>query len=290
MRMDDERESQNVEDRRGQGGGGGGFPGGRIAGGGLGMVAVALIAMFLGVDPGQLISALDGVAPAPTQQEQAQGRAPDTTNDANARFVSRVLASTEDVWTTEFRRVGRTYEAPRLVLFSGATQSGCGAAQAAMGPFYCPNDRRVYIDLAFFREMERRLGAPGDFARAYVIAHEVGHHVQNSLGILPRAQQAQQRAGGEAQANAISVRVELMADCLAGFWAKRADELRRILESGDIDEGINAAAAVGDDRLQGNNAHQEHFTHGTSAQRTRWFRTGLEATNVEGCDTFQRGG
>ena len=285
MRMDDERESQNVEDRRGQRGGGGGFPGGRIAGGGLGMVAVALIAMFLGVDPGQLIQALDGGAP-PAQQQQ--GRPPDTTNDENARFVSRVLASTEDVWTAEFRRVGRTYEAPRLVLFSGATQSGCGPAQAAMGPFYCPNDRRVYIDLAFFREMERRLGAPGDFARAYVIAHEVGHHVQNALGILPRAQQMQQRAG-EREANAISVRVELMADCLAGFWARRADDMRRILESGDIEEGINAAAAVGDDRLQGSNAHQEHFTHGTSAQRTRWFRTGLEATNVEGCDTFQRG-
>ncbi len=158
-----------------------------------------------------------------------------------------------------------------------------------MGPFYCPADKRVYIDMAFFREMERRLGTPGDFARAHVIAHEVGHHVQNLLDILPRAQQAQQRAGGEVAANAISVRVELMADCLAGFWARRADEMRRILEAGDIDEGINAAAAVGDDRLQGNNAHQEHFTHGTSAQRTQWFRTGLQANGVEGCDTFKRG-
>ncbi len=285
MRMDDERESQNVEDRRGQSGGGG-FPGGGrgVAGGGLGLVAVVLIALFFGVDPGELIQALDG-GPAPTEQRAA---APDTTSDANARFVSRVLASTEDVWTAEFRRTGRQYEPPRLVLFSGATQSGCGPARAAMGPFYCPNDRRVYIDMAFFREMERRLGAPGDFARAYVIAHEVGHHVQNLLGILPRAQEAQGRAA-ERDANAISVRVELMADCFAGFWARRADEMRRILESGDIDEGINAAAAVGDDRLQGSNAHQEHFTHGTSAQRTRWFRAGLQANNVEGCDTFQRG-
>ncbi len=284
MRLDDERESRNVEDRRGQSGGGG-LGGGRgIAGGGLGLVAVVLISLFFGVDPGTVIQALDG-GPAPSQ---SSGPAPDTASDPNARFVSRVLASTEDVWTAEFRRVGRQYEAPRLVLFSGATQSGCGPAQAAMGPFYCPLDKRVYIDMAFFREMERRLGAPGDFARAYVIAHEVGHHVQNLLGILPRAQQMQSRAA-EREANAISVRVELMADCFAGFWARRADEMRRILESGDIDEGVNAAAAVGDDKLQGSGAHQEHFTHGTSAQRTRWFRTGLQANNVEGCDTFQRG-
>ena len=285
MRLDDERESQNVEDRRG-GGGGGGFPGGRLAGGGLGMVAIALVAMFLGVDPGQLMQALDGSGGAPPAQQQ-QGRAPDTSNDPNARFVSQILASTEDVWTAAFQRAGRQYEPPRLVMFSGATQSGCGAAQAAMGPFYCPNDRHVYIDLAFFREMERRLGAPGDFARAYVIAHEVGHHVQNMLGILPRAQEQQQRAGGTG-ANAISVRVELMADCLAGFWAHRANDMRHILEQGDIEEGLQAAAAVGDDRLQGSGARQEGFTHGTSQQRAQWFRTGLQANDVNGCDTFQR--
>lgn len=289
MRLDDERESQNVEDRRGSGGGGV-FTGGRVAGGGLGMVAIVLVAMFLGVDPGQLMQAIDGGGGAPTtqQQPQQQGRAPDTSADPNARFVSQVLASTEDVWTAAFQRAGRRYEAPRLVLFSNATQSGCGAAQSAMGPFYCPNDRRVYIDTAFFREMERRLGAPGDFARAYVIAHEVGHHVQNLLGILPRAQEEQQRAGG-ASAAAISVRVELMADCLAGFWARRADDMRHILERGDIEEGLQAAAAVGDDRLQGSGARQEHFTHGSSAQRAQWFRTGLQANAVEGCDTFQRG-
>lgn len=287
MRLDDERESQNVEDRRGSGGGGG-FPGGRIAGGGLGMVAIALVAMFLGVDPSQLMQVLDGGGSAPPAQQQQQGQAPNTSNDPNARFVSQILASTEDVWTAAFQRAGRRYEAPRLVMFSGATQSGCGAAQAAMGPFYCPNDQRVYIDLAFFREMERRLGAPGDFARAYVIAHEVGHHVQNMLGILPRAQQEQQRAGG-AGANSVSVRVELMADCLAGFWARRADDLRHILERGDIEEGLQAAAAVGDDRLQGSGARQENFTHGTSQQRAQWFRTGLQANDVEGCDTFRRG-
>lgn len=285
MRLDDERESQNVEDRRGSGGGGG-FPGGRIAGGGLGMVALALIAMFLGVDPGQLMQAVNGGGQSPTQQA-TPAQAPDTASDPNARFVSRILASTEDVWTAEFRRANRQYETPHLVLFSGATQSGCGTAQTGMGPFYCPNDRRVYIDLAFFREMERRLGAPGDFARAYVVAHEVGHHVQNLLGILPRAQEQQQRAGG-AQANAISVRVELMADCLAGFWAHRANDMRHILEQGDIESGLTAAAAVGDDRLQGSGARQENFTHGTSQQRAQWFRTGLQANDVDGCDTFKR--
>ena len=283
VKLDNERESRNVEDRRGSGGGG--LSGGRIAGGGLGMVAIALVAMFLGVDPGQLMQVIDGGSTPPAQQ---QGRTPDTANDPNARFVSQVLASTEDVWTAAFQRAGKQYEPPRLVLFSGATQSGCGAAQAAMGPFYCPSDRRVYIDLVFFREMEQRLGAPGDFARAYVIAHEVGHHVQNILGILPRAQQEQQRLGGTGAA-AISVRVELMADCLAGFWARRADEMRRILDQGDIEEGLQAAAAVGDDRLQGSGARQEHFTHGTSQQRAQWFRTGLQASDVDGCDTFRRG-
>ena len=292
MRMDDERESQNVEDRRGQGGSGGrGLPGGRggVALGGLGTVAVIVVALLVGVDPGQLLEALDGGGPVPQQQTQQQsiGREPGTpATDAQARFVSRVLASTEDVWTAEFRRVGRSYAAPRLVMFTGASQSACGPAQAAMGPFYCPTDQRVYIDLSFFHELERRLGAPGDFARAYVIAHEVGHHVQNQLGILPRAHQAQARAS-ERDANAISVRVELMADCLAGFWARRADEMRRILESGDIEEGLGAAAAVGDDRLQGRGARQEGFTHGSSAQRSQWFRTGLQASAVEGCDTFQ---
>lgn len=295
MRMDDERESQYVEDRRGQRGGfggGGGFTIGRggIAGGGIGVVVIALIAMFLGVDPGVVLNQLDGAAPPQQQTAQAPARQPPG-EDAEARFVSRVLASTEDVWTREFQRAGRTYEPPRLVLFSGAVQSGCGTAQAAMGPFYCPLDKRVYIDLSFFREMQRRLGAPGDFAQAYVIAHEVGHHVQNLTGLLPRTQQAQQRADDRAEANAISVRVELMADCLAGFWARRAEEMRGILERGDIEEGLQAAAAVGDDRLQqGRGAVvPESFTHGSSQQRVTWFRRGMQADGAAACDTFQRG-
>nr|WP_207539277.1 neutral zinc metallopeptidase [Sabulicella rubraurantiaca] len=283
MRMDDERESQHIEDRRG-----GGFSMGRggIAGGGIGVLVVAVLAMFMGVDPGVILSQLDGGAP-PSRQAPAE-RPP--AEDAHARFVSRVLASTEDVWTAEFRRSGREYEAPRLVLFSGAVQSGCGGAQAAMGPFYCPLDKRVYIDLSFFRDMERRMGAGGDFAQAYVIAHEVGHHVQNVLGLLPRSQEAQRRAEDRAEANAISVRVELMADCLAGFWARRADQMRGILEAGDIEEGMNAAAAVGDDRLQqGRGAVvPESFTHGTSQQRVSWFRRGLQAENAAACDTFAR--
>jgi predicted metalloprotease len=248
MRLDNERESSNIEDRRGQGGGfggGGGFPDGRggIAGGGIGVVVVALIAMFFGVDPRMILGGADSGAPQPGYTQQAPvpqqarppqqaGRAPSqsaartpSTDDEQARFVSRVLASTEDVWTQEFRRAGRPYNPPTMVLYSGAVNSGCGSAQCGAGPFYCPADQKVYLDLSFFREMEQRLGAPGDFARAYVIAHEVGHHVQNVLGLLPRAQQAQARAGDRAEANEISVRVELMADCMAGLLgpAGRAD-------------------------------------------------------------------
>jgi predicted metalloprotease len=298
MRLDDQRESSNLEDRRGQGGGG--FRvgrGGLAAGGGIGAVVVALIAMFFGVDPGAILGG--GAPPQPGYTEQrapAPRPAPGQTaqrvpgnDDAQARFVSQILASTEDVWTAEFRRAGRQYPAPQLVLFSGAVNSGCGAAQSGMGPFYCPADRKVYLDTSFFREMEQRLGAPGDFARAYVIAHEVGHHVQNVLGLLPRAQQAQQQAGDRAESNAIQVRVELMADCLAGFWARRAEQMSRFLEPGDIEEGLGAAAAVGDDRLQKGSRGQvvpESFTHGSSAQRVTWFRRGLQAENVQACDAF----
>lgn len=306
MRLDDQRESSNIEDRRGQGGfGGGGIRIGRggIAGGGIGMVVIALIAMFFGVDPGLILGGgdpgpqpgyTDGRAPAPRPAPSQPGPGPTAqrvpgNDDAQARFVSQILASTEDVWNAEFRRAGRQYPAPQLVLFSGAVNSGCGAAQSGMGPFYCPEDRKVYLDTSFFREMEQRLGAPGDFARAYVIAHEVGHHVQNVLGLLPRAQQAQQQAGDRAEANQIQVRVELMADCLAGFWARRAEQMSRILEQGDIEEGLGAAAAVGDDRLQQRSRGQvvpESFTHGSSAQRVQWFRRGLQAENVQACDAF----
>ncbi|WP_421994481.1 neutral zinc metallopeptidase [Roseococcus sp.] len=289
--MDNERESANLEDRRGGGGGGGGgFQIGRAGGiGGFGLVAVIVISLLFGVDPSVILSGLEGGgAPSSGYQQQTQearGPAPPQ-DDPSARFVSRVLASTEDVWTAEFARAGRQYQAPRLVLFSGAVQSGCGAAQSAMGPFYCPNDQRVYLDLSFFREMSQRLGAPGDFAQAYVVAHEVGHHVQNLLGILSRNQQAQQ-ASSQRDANAISVRTELMADCLAGFWARRANEMRNILEQGDIEEGMGAAAAVGDDRLQSRGGRgqvvPESFTHGSSAQRVQSFKTGMAAQDPGAC-------
>ncbi|WP_240782635.1 neutral zinc metallopeptidase [Roseococcus sp. SYP-B2431] len=293
--MDNERESANLEDRRGGGfggGGRGGFPIGRAGGiGGFGLVAVVVISLLFGVDPSVILGGLEGGgAPSPgyqQQQPQQQARGPAAPqSDEAARFVSRVLASTEDVWTAEFARSGRRYQAPRLVLFSGAVQSGCGAAQSAMGPFYCPADQRVYLDLSFFREMQQRLGAPGDFAQAYVIAHEVGHHVQNLLGILARSQQAQQQSS-QRDANAVSVRTELMADCLAGFWARRAQEMRNILEQGDIEEGMGAAAAVGDDRLQSRGGRgqvvPESFTHGSSAQRVQSFKTGMAAQDAGAC-------
>lgn len=271
MRMDDERESRNLEDRRGSRGGSGGGLGGGARIGGLGLVAVIVISLLLGVDPGVVLSTLEtGQAPVTQQAAQAPPR-----DDPAARFVSRVLASTEDVWTAEFARDGQRYEPPRLVLFSGQVASGCGTAQSAMGPFYCPADRRVYLDLAFFRDLSQRMGAPGDFAQAYVIAHEVGHHVQNLLGRL-----------GGGRDNAASVRTELQADCLAGFWARRANETRRILEAGDIEEGLSAAAAVGDDRLQQQargHVVPESFTHGSSAQRVRALKTGLGSADVGAC-------
>jgi predicted metalloprotease len=270
MKLDDERESRNLEDRRGQGRAGGVGGGARI--GGLGLVAVVVISLIFGVDPGVVLSTLEGGGAPATQQQAAQ--APPR-EDAAARFVSRVLASTEDVWTAEFAANQRRYEPPRLVLFSGSVGSGCGTAQSAMGPFYCPNDQRIYLDLGFFRDLAQRMGAPGDFAQAYVIAHEVGHHVQNMLGLL-----------GGGRDNAASVRTELQADCLAGYWARRADQTRRILEAGDLDEGLAAAAAVGDDRLQRQargHVVPESFTHGSSAQRVRALKTGLAGADSGVC-------
>ncbi|MBR0667930.1 hypothetical protein GXW71_26480 [Roseomonas hellenica] len=280
MRLDDGRESENVDDRRGRGGFGGG--GGRIAVGGLGGVAILLIALFLGVDPSLLLQG----GGAPQQQTTQQGAPP--ANDAGRRFASRVLAETEDVWRDLFSRAGRQYRDPVLVLFSGATQTGCGFAEATVGPFYCPGDQRLYIDLDFLADMQRRLGAPGDFAAAYVIAHEVGHHVQNLIGVLSRVEQLR-RGAGEAASNALQVRVELQADCLAGVWARRAQDARQILESGDLEEALGAAAAVGDDRLQRRargTVVPESFTHGSSEQRVRWFRRGIEGGDIAGCDTF----
>jgi predicted metalloprotease len=284
MRLGDERESGNVEDRRGSGGGG--IPMG-LAGGGLGTVALIVLALFFGVDPRVL---LNGGEPDP-QATRQHSAAPDPAQDGARRFVAQVLATTEDSWGAIFSASGRQYQAPSLVLYSNGTQSACGVAETAVGPFYCPADRRVYLDLGFFRDMERKLGAPGDFARAYVIAHEVGHHVQNLLGILDKVDQERRgmdRAGG----NALQVRVELQADCFAGVWANRTDRARRMLEDGDVESGLNAAAAVGDDRLQRRAQGvvvPESFTHGTSAQRVRWFRAGLDSGDLRRCDTFAIG-
>lgn len=279
MRLEDQRRSENVEDRRGMGVRRG------LAGGGIGIVIIALIAMFLGVDPTFLLQS--GMAPPEGMQQQAPTGTP-SREDAMGDFVAAVLGSTEDVWGGIFARSGRTYRKPVLVLFTGAVQSACGFAQAAVGPFYCPADHKLYIDLAFYRDLQDRFKAPGDFAQAYVIAHEVGHHVQNLLGIADKVQQARQRAG-EREANALSVRMELQADCLAGIWAAEANRKQRILEPGDVEEGINAAAAVGDDRIQQASrgyVAPESFTHGSASQRIRWFRRGLEAGDLPACDTF----
>jgi len=290
MRMDGQDESSNVEDVRGmRGGGGGGFGiGGR--GIGLGTVAVAVIAGWIfGINPLTLLGMMGG-GEAPTAQSAPQGPAPaPPADDAQARFVSQVLRSTETVWTDVFKQAGRTYQPPRLVLFSDRWPTACGQGQAAMGPFYCPNDQKVYIDLRFYNVLERKLGAPGQFAQAYVVAHEVGHHVQNLLGVMDKVDAARSRAG-EAQGNALSVRVELQADCLAGVWAKRSQQEQGWrLEPGDIETALNAAAQIGDDTLQRKSQGTvvpESFTHGSSAQRVTWFKRGLETGNVDQCNTF----
>jgi predicted metalloprotease len=294
MRLDDEEESRNIEDRRGQGGGGFGFPGGGLGFGGRGMslgtlVVVAVVALVFGINP---MTLLGGGPVAPSNQQIGQPQQPaDAARPASEtdRFVAKVLRTTERSWETIFtNEIGQPYQPPRLVLFTGNVQSACGAAQSAMGPFYCPADGKVYLDQSFFDELSRRFGAPGDFAAAYVIAHEIGHHVQNLLGVSGQAQAAQQRSS-KTRANAISVQVELQADCLAGVWAK--DNAGR-LEPGDVDEAMRAAAAIGDDTLQ--KAGQgvvvpESFTHGSSAQRTKWFMRGMTLGTVAGCDTFSAG-
>jgi len=278
MRMDDSRESRNIEDRRSSGprlGGRGSI--------GIGTIVLALVAIYFGVDPAVVLQMAEG--PAPIEQ-QAPSQPP--ANDPQARFVAKVLGETEDTWSAIFQQnLNRQYIAPRLVLFRGATPPACGTGQAAMGPFYCPGDSKVYIDLSFFDEMERRLNAPGDFAQAYVIAHEVGHHVQHLLGISDQVDRLRQR--NPSQANALSVRMELQADCFAGLWARRADQARNILESGDVEEGLNAATAIGDDTLQKKSQGYvvpDAFTHGSSAQRVRWFKRGLDSGDLRQCDTF----
>jgi len=293
VRWRDLRRSQNVEDVRGRTRGLGG--GGGLKIGGLGLLVMLVIAWFLGANPLQLLallagggggltvpseSGIDETAPPATPGAEAQ--------DEGAQFVSAILADTEDTWNEIFQKNGRQYEEPRLVLFTDVVRSACGTAQSAMGPFYCPLDQKVYIDLGFYRDLEQRFGAAGDFAQAYVIAHEVGHHVQNQLGIAERVH-AQKQQLPEAQANALSVLMELQADCLAGVWANHAHEARQLLEQGDVEEGLRAAAAIGDDRIQRQTQGYvvpEAFTHGSSEQRVQWFRRGLETGDTEACDTF----
>ena len=277
------RESRNVEDRRGQGGR-------RLGGGGkigIGTIVLALIAMYFGIDPSVVLNTSEMVAPPAIESTQSgQPRSP--AEDEMARFVSMVLADTEDTWGPIFKAGGAQYREPGMVLYTGATRSACGVGQAEMGPFYCPADGKVYLDLSFFNELGQRYGAQGDFAQAYVIAHEVGHHVQNLLGISDKVQQARQRVS-EREANLLSVRLELQADCLSGVWANHAHRSRQVLEAGDVEEGLAAASAVGDDQMQKRAqgyAVPDSFTHGSAAQRVRWFRQGLESGELRACDTF----
>jgi uncharacterized protein len=320
MRLDGQRESSNIEDER-SGGASSGFGGGSgvgMAGGGIGMllpllirgigfrgvIILAIIYFALKFTTGiDLINIVNGggggISMPDTTQIQPQttdagamsgsnGAGADVTGDAGKHFVAKILASTEDTWGSIFQSMGKQYVQPKLVLFSGYTQSGCGTAQSASGPFYCPADQKVYIDLSFYQDMKTKLGAPGDFAQAYVVAHEVGHHVQNLLGIADQVDQARQQAS-EVEANRLSVKLELQADCFAGIWATATDAQKHILESGDIEEALNAASQIGDDHLQKQSqgyAVPDSFTHGTSAQRVRWFKTGLAAKSLSDCDTF----
>jgi uncharacterized protein len=337
MDLNNQRQSDNVDDQRDSGGGfgpGGGGMGGLGGGGGMGgggglamllpllfrtigmkgiivlVVAYFALKMFVGVDLINMVNGGGGGITMPGNTTQIQlpndtnlgqsasnrnldggsGAATQdvTTTDAGKVFVSKVLASTEDVWTPIFASMGQQYEKSRLVLFTGYTQSGCGTAQSSMGPFYCPADHKVYIDLAFYQDMKTKLGAPGDFAQAYVVAHEVGHHVQNLLGIADQVQQARSQ-GSETESNALSVKMELQADCFAGIWSTEANAQKHILQAGDLEEALNAASQIGDDHLQKQSrgyAQPDTFTHGTSAQRVRWFKTGLAAKSLRDCDTF----
>lgn len=283
MRWSKGRRSDNIEDRRGM----------RVSrgmvGGGVGTLIMVLVALYLGVDPTIILQQAPPVTAPPAGASRGT-RSPDENRLAD--FVSVVLADTEDTWNDLFRRGGTTYREPGLVLFTDAVESACGYAESAVGPFYCPRDEKVYIDLGFFREMEDRFHAPGDFAQAYVIAHEIGHHVQNLLGISEKVQNARARAS-QVEGNRISVRLELQADCLAGVWAYHANRMRNIIEEGDVEEALGAASAIGDDRLQRQSRGfvvPDAFTHGTSEQRVRWFRRGLQSGEVNQCNTFQEAG
>lgn len=296
MKWEGERQSDNVEDRRGNSAGSGSGAGPRLGGGrglGIGTIAIAMLAAWMfGINPMTVLSLLTGGS-APTQTSTQVSANPSAArppaDDKMAAFVSTVLAQNEDVWTQVFQASGQRYPNPKLVLFRGATNTGgCGQGQSAMGPFYCPADQKVYIDLGFYDTLRRQLGAPGDFAQAYVIAHEVGHHVQNVLGISAKVDQMRRKMS-ERDGNALSVRVELQADCFAGVWAHHRQKQTKFLEPGDIEEAMNAAAKIGDDALQrasGGQIVPDSFTHGTSAQRQRWFNTGFQNGGVKACDTF----
>ncbi len=312
MRWEDARRSDNIEDVRGGGGGDAGDPGGGIsiptAGGGLGISAILVIAVigyFLGIDPRTLIGALDNggggggqsqsqsydeTNPLPRRQAQTAAPAGHPT-DQMGDFVAAILGETEDVWSDILPAQRNVqYAKPRLVLYSGVTRSGCGQAQSAMGPFYCPVDQKVYLDMSFFNDMKRKLGGGGDFAYAYVIAHEIGHHVQNLIGLLPKVHERQEQASQQ-ESNSLSVRLELNADCLAGVWAANADKKWHVIEQGDVDKAMNTASAIGDDRLQKQAqgyAVPDSFTHGSSQQRQHWLQVGLQSGKVDSCDTFGR--
>ena len=279
MRWKDSRRSANVDDRRRV------RLSGKAKGGGIGIILLALVGMYFGIDPGIILQQGANLS-GPAVQESEY--VPTAEENELADFVSVVLADTEDTWGNIFSGDGRSYQQPKLVLFTGAVESACGYAQAAMGPFYCPADKQVYIDLGFYQDLRNKMGAPGDFAQAYVIAHEVGHHVQNLLGISDQVHEMRSRIS-QTDYNQLSVRLELQADCLSGVWANRADRARQILEGGDIEEALNAASMIGDDRLQKQArgyVTPDSFTHGSSQQRVRWFKKGLASGEVNACDSF----
>jgi uncharacterized protein len=290
MKWEGQEQSDNVEDRRGQGGGFGGGGGRRVGGIGIGGIVIAMLAAWIfGINPMTVLGLLGGGGSEPMVQQAPAGPAQrPPADDKAAGFASVVLRDTERVWAQVFQSAGSNYQAPKLILFRGATSTACGTGQTASGPFYCPGDSSVYIDLEFFDTLSKRLGAPGDFAQAYVLAHEVGHHVQNLMGITGKVDAARARQSA-AQANATSVRLELQADCLAGVWAFHSQQGKGWLEKGDIEEGLNAAAQIGDDKLQRESqgmVRPESFTHGSSQQRVTWFKRGMQGGSVKDCDTF----
>ncbi len=280
MRWRDGRRSTNIEDRRSRR-----IPGG-VKGGGIGIILLALVGMYFGIDPSLILNMGQNMQSTPAAGSRTVQ--PSAKEQQEADFISVVLADTEDVWSQVFREMGGTYKKPTLVLFTGAVRSACGLAQSAMGPFYCPGDQKVYIDLAFYDDLKNQLDSPGDFAQAYVVAHEIGHHVQKLLGISDQVHELRRKLSTR-QYNKISVRLELQADCFAGVWANRDNKMRNVLEPGDIEEALNAASHIGDDRLQKQArgyVTPDSFTHGTSAQRVRWFKQGFSSGDINSCDTF----